>query len=189
MPFFFWLSKSPTRSLQLEQYHPKKSTKLLKQRVSQSSLVAASRLKAALEPAATMSGQELTPYVTITRDISAPIDRLWDLIAGFRAERTRHPVCLELFVTGFGVGSVRILHYEFVDLPQKYERYVFPENMTAVCADKHSMTFRIRRPNYPDMVALGITALEPLVPTGHLLFGALKALFCRGNIGSCCARI
>ncbi|KAL1582063.1 hypothetical protein WHR41_09135 [Cladosporium halotolerans] len=129
-----------------------------------------------------MSGQGLSPWVTTIRDISAPIDRLRDLIASFRAERTWHPVCLELFVTGFGVGSVRIFHYEYAGLPQKCERYVFSENMTAVCADEHSMTFRIRRPNYPDMVALSVTASDPLGPTRHLLFGVLKALFCRKNI-------
>lgn len=34
--------------------------------------------------------------------------------------------------------------------------------MTAVDADKHSMSFRVRRPDYPDMVAFGTTALESL---------------------------
>lgn len=109
-----------------------------------------------------MSGQEIIPYVTVKRDINAPIDELWGLIAGFGAERTWYPGCLKLSVTGFGIGSVRTFHYEYPDGPQKGERYVFSEEMTAVDADKHSMSFRVRRPDYPDMVAFGTTALESL---------------------------
>ena len=38
------------------------------------------------------------------------------------------------------------------------------EEMTEVDASNHSMTFKVRRPDYPDMVAFGTTALEYLGP-------------------------
>lgn len=111
-----------------------------------------------------MTGQELIRYVTVTRDIKAPIAEVWGLIAGFGAERTWYPGCLKLSVTGFGIGSVRTFYYEYPDGPQKGERYTFSEEMTAVDAEKHSMSFQDRRPDYPDMVAFGTTALESLSP-------------------------
>lgn len=109
-----------------------------------------------------MSNQDSIHYITVTRDINAPIEEVWGLIAGFGAEKTWYPGCLSLKVTGFGIGSVRTFNYEYPDGPQKGERYVFSEEMTAVDADNHSMSFQVRRPDYPDMVAFGTTALEPL---------------------------
>lgn len=64
-------------------------------------------------------------------------------------------------MTGFGVGSIRTFDYQYPPgTKQAGEEYVFSEEMTAVDAEKHSVTFRVRRPDYPDMVAFGTTALE-----------------------------
>ena len=111
-----------------------------------------------------MSDQKLVPYVTVTRDINAPIEAVWGLIAGFGAEKPWYPGCLKLSVTGFGIGCVRTFHYEYPDGPHKGERYTFSEEMTAVDAVNHSMSFRVRRPDYPDMIAYGTTALQSLGP-------------------------
>ncbi|EXL47892.1 hypothetical protein FOCG_10405 [Fusarium oxysporum f. sp. radicis-lycopersici 26381] len=87
--------------------------------------------------------QELVPYTTVTRDIYAPIGEVWGILGGFGAEKA----C-----------------YEYPEGPQKGQRYEFSEEMTEVDASNHSMTFRVRRPDYPDMVAFGTTALEYLGP-------------------------
>ncbi|KOC17038.1 hypothetical protein AFLA70_121g002760 [Aspergillus flavus AF70] len=36
--------------------------------------------------------------------------------------------------------------------------------LTAYDDSKHSMTFRVRRPDYPDMIAFGTTVLDSLGP-------------------------
>lgn len=109
-----------------------------------------------------MCDQKLVPYVRVVRDINASVEEVWGLITGFGAEKTWYPGCLKLTVTGFGIGSVRTFHYEYPDGPHKGERYTFSEEMTAVDAVNHSMSFRVRRPDYPDMIGYGTTAVEPL---------------------------
>jgi len=109
-----------------------------------------------------MSDQKLVPYVRVVRDINASVEEVWGLITGFGAEKTWYPGCLKLTVTGFGIGSVRTFHYEYPDGPHKGERYTFSEEMTAVDAVNHSMSFRVRRPDHPDMIGYGTTAVEPL---------------------------
>ncbi|KAH7156358.1 hypothetical protein EDB81DRAFT_786802 [Dactylonectria macrodidyma] len=108
--------------------------------------------------------QPLVHYVTVTREIDAPIGELWALVAAFGAERTWYPGCRKLTLEGFGIGSVRTFDYEYPAGKNKGQRYVFSEEMTAVDADKHSMTFRVRRPDYPDMIAYGTTVLDELGP-------------------------
>ncbi|UPK91752.1 hypothetical protein LCI18_002687 [Fusarium solani-melongenae] len=108
--------------------------------------------------------QDLVPYATVTRDIYAPIGEVWGILGGFGAEKAWYPGCIKLSLEGFGVGSIRSFCYEYAFGPRKGERYEFTEELTEVDAANHSMTFRVRRPDYPDMVAFGTTALEYVGP-------------------------
>ncbi|EXA32582.1 START-like domain superfamily [Fusarium oxysporum f. sp. vasinfectum] len=108
--------------------------------------------------------QELVPYTTVTRDIYAPIGEVWGILGGFGAEKAWYPGCIKLSLEGFGIGSIRRFSYEYPEGPQKGQRYEFSEEMTEVDASNHSMTFRVRRPDYPDMIAFGTTALEYIGP-------------------------
>ncbi|KAH7155556.1 hypothetical protein B0J13DRAFT_604530 [Dactylonectria estremocensis] len=87
------------------------------------------------------------PYITVTREIDAPIGEVWVIVAAFGAERTWYPGCRKLTLEDFGTGNVRTLDYECPAGKNKGQRYVFSEEMTAVDADKHSMVFRARRPD------------------------------------------
>ncbi|EGU80194.1 hypothetical protein FOPG_14533 [Fusarium oxysporum f. sp. conglutinans race 2 54008] len=108
--------------------------------------------------------QELVPYHTVTRDIYAPIGEVWGILGGFGAEKAWYPGCIKLSLEGFGIGSVRRFSYEYPAGPQKGQRYEFSEELTEVDAPNYSMTFRVRRPDYPDMIAFGTTALEFIGP-------------------------
>ncbi|KAI8680711.1 hypothetical protein NCS56_00477000 [Fusarium sp. Ph1] len=108
--------------------------------------------------------QDLVPYITVVRDIYAPIGEVWGILGGFGAEKAWYPGCIKLSLEGFGIGSIRSFSYEYAFGPHKGERYEFTEEMTEVDAANHSMTFRVRRPDYPDMVAFGTTALEYVGP-------------------------
>jgi hypothetical protein len=112
-----------------------------------------------------MSGQNLVHYITVTRDIDAPIGEVWGIVAGFGAERPWYPGAKKVSLKGFGIGSVRTFTYEYPAGQHKGEGYVFSEELTACDADNYSMTFRVRRPDYPDMIAYGTTALDALGPT------------------------
>ncbi len=111
-----------------------------------------------------MSDQDLVHYVTVTRDLDAPIGEVWGIVAGFGAERPWYPGAKKVSLEGFGIGSVRTFTYEYPAGKHKGEGYVFTEELVAVDADKHSMTFRVRRPDYPEMVAYGTTVLDPIGP-------------------------
>ncbi|KAF2008871.1 hypothetical protein BU24DRAFT_456095 [Aaosphaeria arxii CBS 175.79] len=104
----------------------------------------------------------LVDYVTVTRDINAPIGEVWGIIGGFGAEKAWYPGCKKLILEGFGLGSIRTFHYEYPSGPKAGETYIFSEEMTAIDIPNYSMSFRVRRPDYPDMVAYGTTALESL---------------------------
>ncbi|EXK30484.1 hypothetical protein FOMG_13290 [Fusarium oxysporum f. sp. melonis 26406] len=109
-----------------------------------------------------MSEQPLTHYITVTREINAPIGEVWGLVAAFGGEKAWYPGCLKLSLEGFGIGSIRTFSYEYPAGKNKGKRYEFSEEMTAYDADNHSMTFRVRRPDYPDMIAFGTTVLDPI---------------------------
>ncbi|KAH6995394.1 hypothetical protein EDB80DRAFT_815708 [Ilyonectria destructans] len=109
--------------------------------------------------------QPLIHYVTVTREIDAPIGEVWGIVAAFGAERTWYPGCKKLTLEGFGIGSIRTFDYEHPAGKNKGQRYVFSEEMTAYDADKHSMSFRVRRPDYPDMIAHGTTVLDEIGPS------------------------
>ncbi|KAH6973109.1 hypothetical protein BKA56DRAFT_691801 [Ilyonectria sp. MPI-CAGE-AT-0026] len=108
--------------------------------------------------------QEFVPYHTVTRDIYAPIGEVWGILGGFGAEKAWYPGCIKLTLEGFGIGSIRTFSYEYPAGPHKGERYEFSEEMTEVDAANYSMSFRVRRPDYPDMMAIGTTALEYIGP-------------------------
>ncbi|KAL6407461.1 Polyketide cyclase/dehydrase [Ilyonectria robusta] len=108
--------------------------------------------------------QPLIRYITVTREIDAPIGEAWGIVAAFGAERAWYPGCRKLTLTGFGIGSIRTFDYEYPAGKHKGERYTFSEEMTAYDADKHSMSFRVRRPDYPDMFAIGTTVLDEIGP-------------------------
>ncbi|CAH0019613.1 unnamed protein product [Clonostachys rhizophaga] len=108
--------------------------------------------------------QELMLYHTVIRDIYAPIGEVWGILGGFGAEKSWYPGCIKLSLEGFGIGSIRTFSYEYPAGPHKGERYEFSEELTEVDAGNHSMTFKVRRPDYPDMIAFGTTALEPIGP-------------------------
>ncbi|CAI7641837.1 unnamed protein product [Penicillium pancosmium] len=97
-----------------------------------------------------MSNSSLVNYTTVTRDIDAPIGEVWGLVAGFGAEKAWYPCAKSVSLEGFGLGSG--------------QEYTFSEELTQYDASKHSMTFRVRRPDYPDMVAFGTTVLGSLGP-------------------------
>lgn len=111
-----------------------------------------------------MSEQSLTHYITVTREIDAPIGEVWGLASSFGAERAWYPGCIKLSLEGFGLGSIRTFTYEYPAGKNKGKQYVFSEEMTAYDGDKHSQTFRVRRPDYPDMIAFGTIALDPIGP-------------------------
>ncbi|KAG4266551.1 hypothetical protein FPRO03_01835 [Fusarium proliferatum] len=83
-----------------------------------------------------MAHNQFEEYICVTREINAPVAEVWGIIAGFGAEKAWHP------------GE------------HKGERYTFSGEMTEVDAENHSMTFRVRRPDYPDMIAYGTTVLD-----------------------------
>ncbi|RSM00615.1 hypothetical protein CEP52_009006 [Fusarium oligoseptatum] len=72
--------------------------------------------------------------------------------------------CIKLSLEGFGIGSIRTFCYEYAFGPHKGERYEFTEELIEVDAANYSMSFRVRRPDYPDMMAVGTTALEYVGP-------------------------
>lgn len=109
--------------------------------------------------------QDLVPYTTVIRDIYAPIGEVWGILGGFGAEKAWYPGCIKLSLEGFGIGSIRTFCYEYTFGPHKGERYEFTEELIEVDAVNHSMTFRVRRPDYPDMMAFGTTALEYIGPS------------------------
>lgn len=111
-----------------------------------------------------MSKDPLVHYVTVTRDVDAPIGELWGLVAGFGAEKPWYPGAKSVSLEGFGLGSVRTFNYVYPAGKNKGQEYTFSEELTECDASKHSMTFRVRRPDYPDMIAFGTTALESLGP-------------------------
>ncbi|KAF5647808.1 polyketide cyclase dehydrase [Fusarium tjaetaba] len=111
-----------------------------------------------------MAQHQLDEYVCVTREINAPVAEVWGMIAGFGAEKAWYPGCLRLSVEGFGIGSTRTFDYEYPEGEHKGERYTFSEEMTEVDAANHSMTLRVRRPDYPDMIAYGTTILDSLGP-------------------------
>ena len=111
-----------------------------------------------------MAHRQYEEYICVTREIKAPIADVWGIIAGFGAEKAWYPACLRLSVEGFGLGSIRTFEYEYPAGEQKGQRYTFSEEMTEVDAANHSMSFRVRRPDYPDMIAYGTTVLDSLGP-------------------------
>jgi hypothetical protein len=111
-----------------------------------------------------MAHRDYEEYICVTREINAPVGEVWGIIAGFGAEKAWYPGCLRLSVEGFGIGSVRTFEYEYPTGEHRGERYTFSEEMTEVDAKNHSMSFRVRRPDYPEMIAYGTTALKSLGP-------------------------
>ncbi|PSN67483.1 hypothetical protein BS50DRAFT_392902 [Corynespora cassiicola Philippines] len=111
-----------------------------------------------------MSKDSLTHYVTVTREIDAPIGEVWGLVAGFGAERAWYPGAKSVSLEGFGLGSIRTFEYAYPDGKNKGQEYTFSEELTEYDASKYSMTFRVRRPDYPDMIAFGTTVLDSLGP-------------------------
>ncbi|KAH6618604.1 hypothetical protein C7974DRAFT_426876 [Boeremia exigua] len=109
---------------------------------------------------------DLVHYITVTREIDAPIGEVWGLVAGFGAEKAWYPDAKSVSLTGFGVGSIRTFHFAYPAGPNKGEEYIFSEDqeLTECDAPNYSLTFRVRRPDYPDMVAFGTTALTSLAP-------------------------
>ncbi|OAL56098.1 hypothetical protein IQ07DRAFT_583500 [Pyrenochaeta sp. DS3sAY3a] len=107
---------------------------------------------------------DLMHYVTVTRDVDAPIGELWGLVAGFGAEKAWYPGAKSVSLEGFGLGSIRTFSYAYPAGPKKGEEYVFSEELTECDAPNYSMTFRVRRPDYPGMTAYGTTALTSLGP-------------------------
>ncbi|RYO73047.1 hypothetical protein AA0113_g791 [Alternaria arborescens] len=103
-------------------------------------------------------------YITVTREVDAPIGELWGLVAGFGAEKAWYPGAKSVSLAGFGIGSIRTFSYVYPSWPKKDEEYSFSEELTECSAPKYSMTFRVCRPDYPDMVAFGTTALTSLGP-------------------------
>ncbi|RAQ57705.1 hypothetical protein COH20_004096 [Aspergillus flavus] len=85
-----------------------------------------------------MSQPSLVHYTTVTRDIDAPIGEVWGL----------HPH----------------LNYVYPAGKKKGQEYTFSEELTAYDDSKHSMIFRVRRSDYPDMIAFGTTVLDSLGP-------------------------
>ncbi|RTE81692.1 hypothetical protein BHE90_003787 [Fusarium euwallaceae] len=108
--------------------------------------------------------QDLVPYTTVIRDIYAPIGEVWGILGGFGAEKTWYPGCIKLSLEGFGIGSIHTFCYEYAFGPHKGERYEFTEELIEVDAANHSMSFRVWRPDYPDMMAIGTTTLEYVGP-------------------------
>ncbi|GKZ26814.1 hypothetical protein AbraCBS73388_003201 [Aspergillus brasiliensis] len=111
-----------------------------------------------------MSNSSLVHYTTVTRDVDAPIGELWGLVAGFGAEKAWYPGAISVSLEGFGLGSIRTFDYVYPAGKNKGKRYTFSEELTECDASKHSMTFRVRRPDYPDMIAFGTTVLDSLGP-------------------------
>ena len=111
-----------------------------------------------------MSNPSLVHYTTVTRDIDAPIGEVWGLVAGFGAEKAWYPGAKSVSLEGFGLGSVRTFVYAYPGGKNKGQEYTFSEELTDCDASKHSMTFQVRRPDYPDMTAFGTTVLESLGP-------------------------
>ncbi|EKG13605.1 Polyketide cyclase/dehydrase [Macrophomina phaseolina MS6] len=111
-----------------------------------------------------MSNDSLVHYTTVIRDIDAPIGEVWGLVAGFGAEKPWYPGAKSVSLEGFGLGSIRTFSYVYPTGKNKGQEYTFSEELTAYDASNHSMTFRVRRPDYPDMVAFGTTALDSLGP-------------------------
>ncbi|VUC24116.1 unnamed protein product [Clonostachys rosea] len=111
-----------------------------------------------------MSTDNLVHYITVTRDINAPIGEVWGIVAGFGAEKTWYPGALKVSLEGFGIGSVRHFSYEYPAGKNKGQRYEFTEELTEYDAKNYSMSFRVRRPDYPTMYAIGTTALEQIEP-------------------------
>ncbi|RYN31955.1 hypothetical protein AA0114_g12118 [Alternaria tenuissima] len=106
----------------------------------------------------------LMHYITVTREVDAPIGELWGLVAGFGAEKAWYLGAKSVSLAGFGIGSIRTFFYVYPSGPKKGEEYSFSEELTECDAPNYSMTFRVRRPDYPDMVAFGTTALNSLGP-------------------------
>ena len=48
-----------------------------------------------------MSKDPLVHYVTVTRDVDAPIGELWGLVAGFGAEKPWYPGAKSVSLEGF----------------------------------------------------------------------------------------
>ncbi|KAM5353553.1 hypothetical protein ACJ41O_000203 [Fusarium nematophilum] len=125
--------------------------------------------------------EELVPYHTVTRDIYAPIGQVWGILGGFGAEKAWYPGCIRLSLEGFGIGSIRTFSYEYPAGPHTGERYEFSEEMTEVDAANYSISFRVRRPDYPDMVAFGTTALEYIGPNKTRFIWRAKGVHSRRN--------
>lgn len=107
----------------------------------------------------------LVHYTTVTRDIEAPIGQVWGLVAGFGAEKAWYPDAKSVSLEGFGLGSIRHFDYVYPAGKNKGQQDTFSEELTEYGASKHSMTFRVRRPDYPpDRIAFGTTVLDPLGP-------------------------
>jgi hypothetical protein len=70
----------------------------------------------------------------------------------------------KISLKGARIGSVRTFIYEYMAGKNNSKQYVFSAKMTAYNADKHSMTFRVRRLDYPNMVMFGTIALDSLGP-------------------------
>ncbi|KAL0940181.1 bet V I allergen [Colletotrichum truncatum] len=111
-----------------------------------------------------MDKNSLIQVTVVTREIDAPIGELWGLVAGFGAEKPWYPGAKSVSLKGFGLGSIRTFNYVYPEGKNKGQEYTFSEELTEVDASKHSMTFRVRRPDYPDLVAYGTTALDSLGP-------------------------
>lgn len=111
-----------------------------------------------------MSDQHLTHYLTVSREIKAPIGEVWGIVAGFGAEKAWYPGAKKVSLKGFGIGSIRTFEYEYTFGKNKGQQYDFSEELTECAPEKHSMTFRVRRPDYPEMIAFGTTVLDELGP-------------------------
>lgn len=108
-----------------------------------------------------MSTDSLVHFTTVIREIDAPIGEVWGFVAGFGAEKAWYPGAKSVSLEGFGLGSIRKFSYVYPASKNKGKEYDFSEELTSYDSSKYSMTFRVRRPDYPDMIAFGTTALEP----------------------------
>ncbi|KAM0335430.1 hypothetical protein ACHAQA_000476 [Verticillium albo-atrum] len=97
---------------------------------------------------------------TVTRDLDASVGEVWAIVAGFGCERLWFPHVKKLSLEGFGIGSVRTFTQEGPGRPFR----IFTEELTSVDAAKHTIRFRVRRPDYPDMIAYGTNILDSLGP-------------------------
>ncbi|KAL3441558.1 hypothetical protein BJX65DRAFT_313733 [Aspergillus insuetus] len=111
-----------------------------------------------------MSKPLLFHYTTVTRDIDAPIGEVWGFVGGSGAEKAWYPGAKSVSLEGFGLGSIHTFNYIYPAGKKKGQEYTFSEELTEYDASRHSMTFQVRQPDYPNMTAFGTTVLDFLGP-------------------------